>query len=155
MIVITDSNIFFSALISPNGVVATVLKERKTIQYLVPEYLLDEIEEHLPRLSKFLNKTNKEIKKELSNLLKGVKMLSMEEISKENNEKAKKIVEGIDSDDAPFVAFYLQYKHKICLQYKHKIWSGDKELRKGLTAKGYGHFFVTTEELRQKLYKKQ
>ena len=53
MIVITDSNIFFSALISPNGVVATVLKERKTIQYLVPEYLLDEIEEHLPRLSKF------------------------------------------------------------------------------------------------------
>ena len=90
MIVITDSNIFFSALISPNGVVATVLKERKTIQYLVPEYLLDEIEEHLPRLSKFLNKTNKEIKKELSNLLKGVKMLSMEEISKENNEKAKK-----------------------------------------------------------------
>lgn len=147
MIVITDSNIFFSALISPNGVVATVLKERKTIQYLVPEYLLDEIEEHLPRLSKFLNKTNKEIKKELSNLLKGVKMLSMEEISKENNEKAKKIVEGIDSDDAPFVAFYLQYKHKI--------WSGDKELRKGLTAKGYRHFFVTTEELRQKLYKKQ
>ena len=147
MIVITDSNIFFSALISPNGVVATVLKERKTIQYLVPKYLLDKIEEHLPRLSKFLNKTNKEIRKELSSLLKGVKMLSMEEISKENNEKAKKIVEGIDSDDAPFVAFYLQYKHKI--------WSGDKELRKGLTAKGYGHFFVTTEELRQKFYKKQ
>ena len=147
MIVITDSNIFFSALISPNGVVATVLKERKTIQYLVPEYLLDEIEEHLPRLSKFLNKTNKEIKKELSNLLKGVKMLSMEEISKENNEKAKKIVEGIDSDDAPFVAFYLQYKHKI--------WSRDEELINGLTEKGYGDFFISTDEVRKHLYKKK
>ena len=59
MIVITDSNIFFSALISPDGVVAKILNEKKKIQFLVPEYLLDEVEEHLPRLSKFLNKTKK------------------------------------------------------------------------------------------------
>ena len=42
MIVITDSNIFFSALISPEGVVAKILSEKKRIQYLVPEYLLGE-----------------------------------------------------------------------------------------------------------------
>lgn len=39
----------------------------------MPEYLLDEVEEHLPRLSKFLNKTKKEVKKELANLLEGIK----------------------------------------------------------------------------------
>lgn len=145
MIVITDSNIFFSALISPDGVVAKILNEKKKIQFLVPEYLLDEVEEHLPRLSKFLNKTKKEVKKELANLLEGVKILSMKNISKENDRKAQKIVADIDIDDTPFIAFHLQYKHKI--------WSGDKQLKKGLTAKGYGHFFVTTEELKQRIYK--
>lgn len=35
MIVITDSNIFFSALISPDGVVAKVLNEKKKIQFKV------------------------------------------------------------------------------------------------------------------------
>ena len=52
MIVITDSNIFFSALISPEGVVAKILSEKKRIQYLVPEYLLGEVDEHLERLAK-------------------------------------------------------------------------------------------------------
>ena len=145
MIVITDSNIFFSALISPDGVVAKILNEKKKIQFLVPEYLLDEVEEHLPRLSKFLNKTKKEVKKELTNLLEGVKILSMKNISKESDRKAQKIVADIDIDDTPFIAFHLQYKHKI--------WSGDKQLKKGLTAKGYGYFFVTTEELKQRIYK--
>ena len=110
----------------------------------MPEYLLDEVEEHLPRLSKFLNKTKKEVKKELTNLLEGVKILSMKNISKENDKKAQEIVADIDIDDTPFIAFHLQYKHKI--------WSGDKQLKKGLTAKGYGHFFVTTEELKQRIY---
>ena len=139
MIVITDSNIFFSALISPEGVVAKILSEKKRIQYLVPEYLLE-------RLAKYLNKTRKELKKELSKLLEGVKILSMKDISEENKQKAEEIVANIDIDDAPFIAFHLQYKHKI--------WSGDKELKKGLTARGYGHFFVSTEELKNKLYKK-
>lgn len=146
MIVITDSNIFFSALISPEGVVAKILSEKKRIQYLVPEYLLGEVDEHLERLAKYLNKTRKELKKEFSKLLEGVKILSMRDISEENKQKAEEIVANIDIDDAPFIAFHLQYKHKI--------WSGDKELKKGLTAKGYGHFFVSTEELKNKLYKK-
>ena len=63
MIVITDSNIFFSALISPEGVVAKILSEKKRIQYLVPEYLLGEVDEHLERLAKYLNKTRKELKR--------------------------------------------------------------------------------------------
>ena len=33
MILIADSNIFMSALISPNGYIATILSERKKIQY--------------------------------------------------------------------------------------------------------------------------
>ena len=39
-------------------------------------------------------------------------------------------------------------------QYKHRIWSRDKELILGLTEKGFGHFFISTDEIRGHLYKK-
>lgn len=44
MIVITDTNIFYSALAAPHGEIAKILSERKNVQFLVPDYLLDKIE---------------------------------------------------------------------------------------------------------------
>ena len=41
MIVITDTNIFYSALAAPYGEIAKILSERKNIQFLVPDYLLE------------------------------------------------------------------------------------------------------------------
>lgn len=144
MIVITDTNIFYSALISPNGEIAKILKDNQ-IQFLVPDYLLEEIEEHLPNIQKYLKKTKKEIQKDFKNLLKGLSILLSENISKTNLVKAEKITKSIDTDDIPFIAFHLQYKHKI--------WTGDKVLIDGLTEKGYGHFFISTQELKAQLYK--
>lgn len=46
MIVITDTNIFYSALAAPQGKIAKILNERGNIQFLVPDYLIEEIEEH-------------------------------------------------------------------------------------------------------------
>jgi predicted nucleic acid-binding protein len=40
MIVITDSNIFISALITPSGVIASILTEKDRIQFLVLDLLL-------------------------------------------------------------------------------------------------------------------
>lgn len=92
-------------------------------------------------------KTIKQLSKDFKELLRGIPVIPLDSLEKENLLKAQQIVKEVDKDDYPFIALHLEIKHKI--------WSGDKELRKGLTAKGYGHFFVTTEELRQKLYKKQ
>ena len=57
MIAITDTNIFYSALAAPDGEIAKILSERKNIQFLVPDYLLEEIEEHLPDIAKITKKT--------------------------------------------------------------------------------------------------
>lgn len=46
MIVVTDSNILFSALISPKGTVAKVLKSKSKIQILAPDFLFEEIDNH-------------------------------------------------------------------------------------------------------------
>ena len=46
MIVIADSNIFYSALIAPNGEIATILKD-KNMQFIAPDFIIEEVKEHL------------------------------------------------------------------------------------------------------------
>ena len=61
--------------------------------------------------------------------------------------KAEEIAKFVDPDDYPFIALHLQVNHKI--------WTSDKILVNGLTEKGYGNFFISTEELKTHLYKKK
>ncbi|EGD34745.1 PIN domain-containing protein [Capnocytophaga sp. oral taxon 338] len=147
MIVIIDTNIFYSALAAPLGEISKILTESKNIQFLVPDYLLEEIEEHLPDLAKITKKTQRQIKKNFYSILEKFVILASENITKENLLKAEKITKNIDVDDIPFIAFHLQYKHKI--------WSLDKKLISGLTEKGYGYFFISTDEIRNYLYKRK
>ena len=74
MIIIADSNIFMSALISPNGETASILAERKKIQYIVPDYLITEVTEHIPDIVKRLKnqKTKRQLLADFKELLEGV-----------------------------------------------------------------------------------
>ena len=80
-------------------------------------------------------------------MLEKITIISLDKIDKEYLQEAFTIVKDIDEDDYPFIALHLQIKHKI--------WSRDQVLIYGLTAKGYGHFFITTEEVKKHLYKKR
>ena len=149
MIIIADSNIFMSALISPNGETASILAERKKIQYIVPDYLITEVTEHIPDIVKRLKnqKTKKQLLSDFKELLEGIIILNEKDVEKTNASKAKKIVAEVDPDDYPFIALHLQVKHKI--------WTSDKILVNRLTEKGYGNFFISTEEIKTHLYKKK
>ena len=140
MIVIADSNIFYSALIAPNGEIANILRD-KNMQFIAPDFIIDEVKEHLDII-----KTKKKILADLNYLLEKITIIPLNKISDEYLQKAFTIVKDIDEDDYPFIALHLQIKHKI--------WSRDQILINGLTAKGYGHFFVTTEQMKKYLYKK-
>ena len=149
MIVIADSNIFMSALISPTGLVASILSEKKRIQYFVPDYLITEVIEHIPVLVKRLNKktTKKKLLADFEKLLEGVTIVPEESLKKVNIVKAEKLVADIDPKDMHFIALHLQIKHKI--------WTMDERLKNGLTEKDYGHFFVSEKEMIEKTYKKK
>lgn len=147
MILITDSNIIYSALIKPEGVVAQIFKEKSNLQFLAPDYLFVEVEENWDRIVKYSDLPEKELKKELLYYKNRIKVYDVRTISKKDLAKAEKIVEDIDPDDVFFIALHLHLKHKI--------WCSDRFLVDGLTAKGYGHFFVSTTELKKKLYKKK
>ena len=124
------------------------MAERKKIQYIVPDYLITEVTEHIPDLVKrFKNqKTKKELLADFKKLLEGITIVKEEDLQKTYVAKAEKIVADVDENDMHFIALHLQIKHKI--------WTSDKILVKGLTEKGYGHFFTSTEELSEHLYKK-
>ena len=148
MIVITDSNIFFGALITPNGELATILKD-KNMQFLAPDYIIEEVKEHLDIIQKKRkkDKTKRKILTDLALLIENITIVPLEKLTKKNILKAFSIVKDVDEDDYAFIAMHLQYKHKI--------WSRDEELINGLTEKGYGDFFITTDEVRKHLYKKK
>jgi hypothetical protein len=148
MIVIADSNIFFASLIAPNGEIATILKD-KNMQFLAPDYIIEEVKDHIDIIQKKRkkNKTKRQILVDLDLLLKNITIIPLEELSNKNIQKAFSIVKDVDEDDYAFIAMHLQYKHKI--------WSRDEELINGLTERGYGHFFISTDEVRKHLYKKK
>jgi len=145
MIVIADSNIIISALINPVGSIATIFKEKSNIQFIAPDYLLEEVYEHWSKISKISSLSKKELIKELDFYKKRISFIEIEKIPKKHVVKSYDIVKDIDPDDFHFLALHL-YK-------KHKIWTGDKILIKGLLAKGYD-ICVTTAELKRKIYKK-
>lgn len=145
MIVITDSNIIFSALKTPNGIVAKILKQKSNIQFFAPDFLIMEVKNHIDKILVNSTKTKREILKELSLLLTEITIIKTVDIPKKNILEAIKIVQDIDIDDTLFVALHT-YK-------KHKIWTGDKVLINGLKAKGF-NICVSTQELKTKLYKK-
>lgn len=148
MIVIADSNIFFASLIAPTGEIATILKD-KNMQFLASDYIIEEVKDHIDIIQKKRkkNKTKRQILVDLDLLLKNITIIPLEELSNKNIQKAFSIVKDIDEDDYAFIAMHLQYKHKI--------WSRDEELINGLTEMGYGHFFISTDEVRKYLYKKK
>ena len=144
MIVITDSNILFSALISPNGTVAKVLKSKSNIQIFAPDFLFEEIDNHFDKIVKHSKRSKKEIKSEVLSFKETLNIINRKDIPKKDVQKAITVVNDIDIDDFLFVALHFYTKHKL--------WTSDKELIKGLLKKGYD-ICITTTQLQKNLYK--
>ena len=144
MIVITDSNILFSALISPNGTVAKILKSKSNIQLFAPDFLFEEIDSHFDKIVKYSKRNKKDIKAEILLFKENLNIINRKDIPKKDVKKAIKLVNDIDIDDFLFVALHFYTKHKL--------WTSDKELIKGLLEKGF-NICITTAQLQKNLYK--
>jgi predicted nucleic acid-binding protein len=146
VIVITDSNIIFSALISPNGVVASIFTAKSNLQFYAPSYLFEEVDKHIDKIVAHSPLSKKEILERVKSFKKRINIIKSVDVPQKYRFEAISIVSGIDLEDAPFVA--------LNRYTKHKLWTSDEKLIKGVEAKGY-NIFITTKELRKKLYKKK
>jgi predicted nucleic acid-binding protein len=68
MIIITDSNVVFSALITPNGTVAKIFKSKSSIQFIAPDFLLFEVKEHLPKIILLSGLTRSQVLSDLEHI---------------------------------------------------------------------------------------
>lgn len=145
MIVVADSNIIISALITPKGVVAKILNDKKCPQLLAPNFLFLEINNHIDKIIELSPFEANELRREIRLLKKKIKIIDIDTIPKKYKSIAIDITADIDYDDFVFVALG-QYK-------KSKLWTSDKKLIKGLKEKGYENIYITTTEIKSKLYK--
>lgn len=113
MIVISDTNIIVSALISPNGAVANILNSKRKFKIIAPDFLLDEIDKHFDKiLINSILTERKELKALISYYKEKITFIPIDEIPQKDRLNAYKLVNDIDIDDLPFVALSI---HKKCL----------------------------------------
>ena len=70
-------------------------------------------------------------------ICKDITFISEEQISKANWLAAYDLVKDVDEKDIHYVAF--------SKQFNRKIWSGDRQLVRGLKKKGFENFILTDE----------
>ena len=139
MRIIVDANIVFSGILNSNGKIGDILiNSKKYFDFIAPDFLRTEIYKHYSRLSKISGMTLDEVREAEFQIYKDITFISEEQIKQNHWLTAEKLVLDIDPKDTHYVAYS---KHFRC-----KIWSGDKELIKGLAKKNFTNF-ITTEEL--------
>ena len=146
MIVISDSNIIFSCFYTSNGVIASILKNKKNkLQFIAPSFLLEEVKEHLPEIMKDNLLTKRKANALLKEFTQNITFYELKDIKKQNRDKASKIAKNIDPDDYLFIALHFEKGHKI--------WTCDNILSKRLKEMGYD-ICISTQELKTNIYKK-
>lgn len=139
MKIIVDANIVFSGILNSNGKIGDLLiNSQKHFDFIAPDFLRSEIYKHHPRLSKISGMTIEQVREAEFQIFKDITFISEEQIKEATWLAAEKLVADIDPKDTHYVAYS---KHFRC-----KIWSGDKQLIRGLAKKRFTNF-ISTDEL--------
>lgn len=138
MIVIVDTNIVFSGILSPKGTISDLLlNSSDSFEYYSPSSIIEELENHHKKLIKTSGLSDSDVKFLRRMLLSKTGLIDLESIVTSTWEKAIELVKKVDEFDAPFVA--------LSLEMDAPLWTGDKKLIKGLNAKGVDWILETKQ----------
>ena len=138
MNIVVDANIVFSGILNSNGKIGDLLiNSPKVLSFIAPEYLRTEIYAHLDKLVKLSKLSLEQILESKYQLYKSIIFISEEQIEEQYWKSAIELVSDIDPKDIVYVAFT---KH-----FDGKLWTGDKQLHKGLLQKGFNDILTTNE----------
>jgi predicted nucleic acid-binding protein len=137
--VIVDANIVFSGILNTKGRIGDILiNSFGLIDFIAPDFLRTEIRKHYSRLTKISKLPISKVMESEFQVCKDIKFISEEQILGINWETAFELVKEVDENDIHYVAF--------SKQFDRRIWSGDKQLIRGLKKKGFDDF-ITTDQL--------
>lgn len=138
MKIIVDSNIFISALISPQGKELGLLMNPWTKGIF---YSCDFLRKEVLRNKEKIIRSSRLPESDLLNLIVKVSgrinFINEEQIPEDIWERALNHAKDIDESDTPFLA--------LTLYLRGILWTGDKRLYKGLTAKGFKEVKTTAQ----------
>lgn len=129
---VIDSNIIFSTILnikSPIGKFILASNSEK-VKFYAPEYLSIEIEKYVPKIMELSGMNEAEVRRLLILAYDKIEFVPDQIIPFEYYAKSLPFVKEIDMDDLVFVALN-EYLNTTLL------WTGDKDLYKGLVDKGY------------------
>ncbi|MFO7924648.1 MAG: PIN domain-containing protein [Bacteroidales bacterium] len=146
MRIVVDTNIVFSAILNTNSKIAIILLQPKSrLNFYSTERLSYEIEEHKEKIKKISNYSDYELDRIITLITNKIRFINLRLIPKESYEFSESLTQDIDIDDTEFVA--------LTEHIKGKLWSGDKELQRGLRKKGWNKF-ISSEELFKRIIRR-
>lgn len=139
MRVVVDTNITFSAILNTNSKISRIILQPKSRLNLYSTQQLElELAEHWDKLKRISNYSETELHKAAALITSKIKFINVELIPGTLFLKAESLTGDIDIDDTEFVA--------LTEHARGKLWTGDKELIKGLKLKKWDKF-ITTDQL--------
>jgi predicted nucleic acid-binding protein len=138
MIFIVDTNILFSACITPAGRIFEILFNAPPhAQLISSHFAIEELMLHKAKLIKLSGFIEEEVDILLSSILKQIDFISEDIIESEHWEYAVRLTSGVDSKDVSFVA--------LAIQTGGWLWTGDKKLSVHLKTMGFNRVINTSE----------
>ncbi len=129
MKIVVDTNIVFSALLTPNGKISDLLLNSDSkFDFYSPHSIIEELEKHRAKLCSISGLQPIELEFLNRILFNKIEIIDLGIIGDENWNKAIDLVKPIDEFDAPFVA--------LSLELTASLWTGYKKLKNGLNSIG-------------------
>ncbi|MCF2517420.1 PIN domain-containing protein [Dyadobacter sp. CY351] len=138
MIVVIDTNILFSACISPNNRISEILfSPLPNIERISCYYAMAELFKHQSKIVQLSKQPVEGVSTLLYTIMKQVDFLNEKMIATEHFEEADRLTAGVDSNDLAFVA--------LSLQKNGMLWTGDKKLTNHLKSLGFDRVVNTND----------
>ncbi len=138
MIVVVDTNIVFSALLSPDGKMNDILlNSDECFSFYAPDFLIEEIENHQLKIIKISGYTVDQLKKLKLILFKKICFMPISSVKTATFKNAHSVLKDIDVNDTPFLA--------LAFELDALLWTGDKKLVTGLSNKEINQTITTME----------
>lgn len=132
-IIVVDTNVFVSALLSPDSAFARVILTSTDVDFYICESTLVELFEHKERLAQTSRLALTDLLVVYHSLLRAVTVYKEASIASHHRSRASDLCRYVDAEDTPHVA--------LTLQLDALLWTGDRRLKAGLRRQGFDRFF--------------
>ena len=136
---VVDTNIAFSAVLNTESKIGDlIMNSHGILEFHACDTLRSELKKHRPKLLELSITTDEQLNQSEYQITKCLEFTNEALIPFEYWVKGANLVRDVDMNDIAFVT--------LAEFLGIKLWTGDRELMKGLAKKGYTNF-ITTDEL--------